>query len=497
MNYAVLAPVAAAAVALFAAGQARRLALSPGWGDQAWFALAALGSAAYALGAGITNAPLPEWAALWAGRVQFGGVALEVWAWLHYGEAFLGRPATRLERAYRATLPLVGLAALVPGAVLKDVLVDRITVPGVFTQRYSDTTWLGDYLIGGSLVMAALAVVRYGRAWWGGAPRAGLHAFAMASILLLGLWDGAAMIGLHQGPFLLDVGFVLPVAMVAGSLAARFGQDARDLAELRGRLEALVEERTRALSRTQDALFRAERLAALGHFAAGVAHEVNNPAAVVSANLRFVRDTLPEARPAPSGAPAAAEEVAGAVDEAIEAMERITGLVRRLVDAGRLSATPRTEGATEGATEVTTAVRGAVAVAQARFGGRVRWSVPEETGLRAGVAAEVFHDILLALLTNAGEAIPPDRTGQVEVAAAPALGGLLRVVVRDDGHGLDAQAAARAFEPFFSTKPAGRGSGLGLSVARGLAERHGGALKLAARPGGGAEATLELPLVQA
>ncbi len=492
MNYAVLAPVAAAAVALFAALQARRLAFSPGWGDQAWFSLAAAASAGYAAGAALGNADLPDHVVVQATRLQFASMALEVWAWIHYGEAYLGTPPTRAERALRAALPALAAAALVPGVILGVQVVDRPVVPGAFVQRWVEPTWLGAALIAGCLGAAMAAAARYLAAWRRGVPRAGLHAAAVGALLLLGAADAAALLGIHAGPFMLDVGFVAPVVLVAGSLAARFGQDARELAELRGRLEALVEERTRALSRTQDALFRAERLAALGQVAAGVAHEVNGPAAVVAANLRFVRDSLPAPSPAAPGGPAAAEEVAGAIEESVEAMGRITGLVRRLTDAGRLATAPPSDGATD----LLAALRGALAVAEARFGPRVHWALPEETGLRAGVPAEVLHDILLALLVNAGEAIPEERTGQVVVSAGPTADGLLRVVVRDDGRGLDPRVAARAFEPFFSTKPAGRGGGLGLSVARGLAERHGGALALAPAEGGGAEARLELPLAR-
>ncbi len=117
----------------------------------------------------------------------------------------------------------------------------------------------------------------------------------MGLLLLLGVNDFLVLQGSLATPFLSDVGFVLPVVVVAATLTSRFAADARELAGLRGRLEALVQERTQALARTQDALYRAERLAALGQFASGVAHEVNNPASVVSANLRWLRGAISEA----------------------------------------------------------------------------------------------------------------------------------------------------------------------------------------------------------
>ena len=66
--------------------------------------------------------------------------------------------------------------------------------------------------------------------------------------------------------------------------------------------------------------------------------------------------------------------------------------------------------------------------------------------------------------------------------------------VADRGSGLPVAERERLFEPFFTTKPVGAGTGLGLAVALGLVEQHGGRLALADRPGGGAEARLELPL---
>lgn len=488
MNYAVIAPIAAAAVALFAALQALRLAVAPGWGDQAWFAVAAVASAGFAVAATVSNADVPAWLVVGAARSQLAFMVLEVWALLHYGEAFLGQAVGRWERRWRAAMPALALSAFVPGLVLGDHIEEKARFGAAFFQRSVEPTWCGTALVAACLGLAVLGVVRFTRAWRRGVPRAGLHALAIGSLLLLGSNDALVLTGALDGPFLLDVGFVLPVALVGGSLASRLRQDALELSDLRQRLEALVQDRTRDLSRAQDALSRAERLAALGHFAAGVAHEVNNPAAVVSANLRFVRSALPTA---PAGADE--PEIHPALDEAIEAMGRITGLVRRMVDAGRLATAPRQAGATE----VREGLRGALAEAQAHFGGRIRWRAAEAGDLRVGVAAEVLHDVLLALLLNAGEAVPPERAGSVEVEVDKAPGGLLRLSVRDDGRGLAPLVAARAFEPFFSTKPAGRGSGLGLSVAQALAETHGGSLRLAARPGGGAEAVLELPLAAA
>jgi len=178
-----------------------------------------------------------------------------------------------------------------------------------------------------------------------------------------------------------------------------------------------------------------------------------------------------------------------AMAEALEAMQRINGLVRKLVDAGRLARTP---GASDRA-QLLQVARQAVDEARLRTGERVAFSIEIPPAAQVAVRTEVLHQILSSLLLNAGDAIPPGRTGRVEVGAGPAEGGQLRITVRDDGQGMAEEVRRRAFEPFFTTKGEGRGSGLGLPVARALVESHGGDLALESVPGRGTTAVLSLP----
>ena len=83
--------------------------------------------------------------------------------------------------------------------------------------------------------------------------------------------------------------------------------------------------------------------------------------------------------------------------------------------------------------------------------------------------------------------------GSIAISVGLVEDGRVRLVVHDDGVGMTAELQRRAFEPFFSTKDEGKGSGLGLPVARALAESRGGALRLESRPGEGTTAILELP----
>jgi signal transduction histidine kinase len=91
---------------------------------------------------------------------------------------------------------------------------------------------------------------------------------------------------------------------------------------------------------------------------------------------------------------------------------------------------------------------------------------------------------------------PGGAEGATVEVMAEVLDGWVLVKVCDRGAGLPVADRERLFEPFFTTKPVGAGTGLGLAVALGLAEQNGGRLTLVDRPGGGAEARLELPLVR-
>jgi signal transduction histidine kinase len=97
--------------------------------------------------------------------------------------------------------------------------------------------------------------------------------------------------------------------------------------------------------------------------------------------------------------------------------------------------------------------------------------------------------VILNLVTNAAQAI--ESGGQIAVSITPG-GREVRLVVEDDGAGMTSEVAARAFEPFFTTRGGG-GIGLGLPIVRGIVERHGGTVSLETAPGAGTKVTVRLP----
>ena len=484
INLSALIPTAATAIGLVAAALSLRIARAPGWRHQRWFAGASLAGASYAAVGAATNAGLADALLPVASGLQLAFAYLGVWAWLWYADGVARtkpRPLALVWRSFYACLALP--AALLPYRLF-DVSTARahVLLGGHLVYRDVTATTLGDVLVDIAMIGLVPVMIRFAHAHRKGVPLAAFHAVSVGLMFPMALNDILNAAGVISTPYLLDAGFVLPIAAVAAATTARFVQEARELAALRSSLEAVVQERTRLLTRAQVALHEAERLASLGQFAAGIAHEVNNPAAAVTANLRFIVENA-------DGGPHLTD-ILEAAEEGTAAMSRITALVRRLAEAGRLAA----HGGGSRTCDLAEAVGRALDDAATRaVDGRVDFVIGRLEGIRVAAPEEDVHHAVLALLQNSAEAVPAARRGTVTLTAVRAPNGRIELLVEDDGAGPSAEALARAFEPFFTTKPPGEGPGLGLTLAQALARRNGGELSLERRERGGARARLVLP----
>jgi len=479
MNFAAAIAISSAALGLSVAAMNWLLSRAPGWRDQRWFSLIAACSAAYALGNVATTTSAPDAVLVALSNVQVASVLVQVWAWFRYSDAVAPHPTSRAEKLLTGGYLVLAASVALPGAGFTRTIGTH-TFAGS-TYREAAPSAFCHALFVAAVLGAAVVGVRLFRAWRRGDRTAGVLTAALVALALLGINDAAVSAHLYPGPYLLDVGFALPVAAVAWTITSRFAADARTLHLLRGQLLAEVEARTRELAEAQEALHLAEKLAALGQFAAGVAHEVNNPASVVTTNLRYLQESYREAGER-------SQDATDVVADALDAMKRINELVRKLVDAGRLAAAPPTSGRAS----VRDAVRLAIAELQARLGDRLRIEQLVSEHLHVRGKFDVLQQVLANLLSNAVDAVPEPRAGRIRVRAER-RDGRVRIVIEDDGDGMAPEVLRRAFEPFFSTKPEGRGSGLGLPVSRGLVESHGGDLWLESEPGHGTRAVVELP----
>jgi two-component system, NtrC family, sensor kinase len=240
----------------------------------------------------------------------------------------------------------------------------------------------------------------------------------------------------------------------------------------RSQVEALREAHARLLQ-AQTELVAAERLATVGRLAAGVAHEVGNPLAGIMGYLSLAGERTKEPQ---------VQEFLGLIDHELQ---RIDGIVRGLLELGR----PGRErlGPVELEHVVRTCVR---LVGAGRDFAHVRLELSLAPGLLARAEAGPLSQILINLLLNAAQAM--GGRGVIHVSTRRE-GDDVRVVVEDSGPGIAAEVMPRLFEPFFTTREPGQGSGLGLAVSRHLAEGLGGGLSVENVAGGGARFSVRLP----
>jgi signal transduction histidine kinase len=168
-------------------------------------------------------------------------------------------------------------------------------------------------------------------------------------------------------------------------------------------------------------------------------------------------------------------------------MKQITSLVRRLVDAARLASPPGLAVA-----EVSTAIGKVVRLQPEAVRSRIVVDAGAAEGACVRLRPDALEGAVETLVRNAVDASPPDARDAIEIRAARDHG-RVRIVVVDHGAGMGPDVLGRAFDPFFTTKAQGRGTGLGLAVARGLVQASGGSLSLESEPGAGTRATLEMP----
>jgi signal transduction histidine kinase len=230
----------------------------------------------------------------------------------------------------------------------------------------------------------------------------------------------------------------------------------------------------------QAAAEHAERLAGIGRLVAGVVHELNNPLTAVN----MYSDVLVEKLQGAGHDPADVEKLRAIKESGL----RIQRLARDLVTYAR-PAGARTEPVELGPV-LDEAVRLANPALKDRSAvlERVFADVPALDASRPALV-----QVFVNLVTNAAQASPPG--GRVTLRLARE-GDEARVVVEDEGPGLDDEVTRRAFEPFFTTRP-GVGIGLGLPIVQGIVERHGGRVALDAAEGRGTNVTVSLPLQRA
>ncbi len=244
-------------------------------------------------------------------------------------------------------------------------------------------------------------------------------------------------------------------------------------------LVEMVRERTRELEQAQVQLIQSEKLAAMGKLAAGVAHEVNNPAGTLLMKLNFLLSIADREK--------LSLRAVSTLNVAVEQVERIARIVRSLLSFSR-----QAEGK-PAPTEINRAVENALTLSEPTFSSqKINLCVHLEKDLpRVVVDPTELEQVALNLLNNAVDAMPGG--GRLSITSSKEDSWVC-LRVEDTGMGIPEADLHRVFDPFFTTKQVGEGTGLGLSVSYGIVEKMGGRIDVESVQGRGTIFTVRLPV---
>lgn len=251
-------------------------------------------------------------------------------------------------------------------------------------------------------------------------------------------------------------------------------------------LNMLAEELEASRKKLDARLGKTEELATIGQLAAGVAHEINNPLAYIVTNLEVVREQLEVLRR--TSATAEIDDAITAIVEAKQGADRVRRIVRGLRAQGH-SGDDRF-----GPVDLQSALRVAVSMLsnEIRHRGRLVEQFSETPKVRADELKLV--QLLTNIVHNAAQALVEGQPGsEIRLVTRMSDDGAAIVEIVDNGRGIPDSARARLFEPFYTTKPAGEGTGLGLFVSRSIVRRLGGTIDVDSREGCGTTVRITLP----
>lgn len=235
---------------------------------------------------------------------------------------------------------------------------------------------------------------------------------------------------------------------------------------------------------------QASKLAAIGELSAGVAHEINNPLAIILTERQIMLDMS-------NHSPTAMEGEFKA--QFLESMEQISLQIQRCkrITQNLLRFARRTQSMIE-AVDINGFIREVVELMEreARTSG-IKFTLDlDETVAVIKSDPSQLQQVFLNMITNAMDAHDGMPYGNIKIATRNQNSGqAVRIVIADTGSGIRPEHLEKVFDPFFTTKPVGKGTGLGLSICFSIIERLGGKIKVKSTPGEGSEFSISLPVV--
>ena len=230
--------------------------------------------------------------------------------------------------------------------------------------------------------------------------------------------------------------------------------------------------------RMEEQMTQTEKLTSLGLLAAGVAHEVNTPLAVISNYIQMLAKQMPEGDPRQ-----------GIIDKIVKQTFRASEIVNNLLNFSRTGAAEVSDIDVNRVVEETLSlVAHPLKTSQIQVVRQFGETLPPVRG-----SANKLQQVFLNLFLNARDAMPGG--GMLEIRTG-AHNGSVEVEIVDTGAGIAREHIHRIFDPFFTTKASGRGTGLGLSVSYGIIKEHSGKIDVRSTPGKGTSFHVEFPAVR-
>lgn len=226
--------------------------------------------------------------------------------------------------------------------------------------------------------------------------------------------------------------------------------------------------------RLEEQLRKTERIAELGTLASGMAHEIGTPMNVILGRAEYLMDRVKE------------EPIKKGLQTIVTQVERITKVMNQLLSFARRKAPERQ------ALNLKAVIEVSIEIFQERL---ARHRIQVETALDESCPmvqadADQMSQVLINLIMNAIHAMPEGGTLRVRMEPADEM---VRLTVADTGHGIPREVIKSIFDPFFTTKEFGKGTGLGLTVVKGIIEEHQGTITVESDPGKGTTFTIMLP----
>lgn len=314
----------------------------------------------------------------------------------------------------------------------------------------------------------------------------------------------------HRLELLMRVKNLLKLKRYQDALAEESGQYRETAARRSDQLQAV----NLRLDELQSQLLQSEKLASIGQLAAGVAHEINNPIGFVSSNVNTLRGYVDkfvealhvyaEAEPAMSDEwrdrlhtlreridlDYLIQDVRQLINESQDGIARVRKIVQDLKDFSRADQQQQREFA-----DLHHCLESTLTIATNEI--KYKADVVREYGDIPSVECvpSLLNQVFLNMLVNAAQAIKGDVRGRITIRTGCDAHDAW-VEIADTGSGIGAEDLKRIFEPFYTTKPPGIGTGLGLSVSYGIVKQHGGHIEVSSVVGEGTTMRIVLPRVQ-